>query len=284
MTNADVDRTIAEKQRRAELKTFLRARRSALTPESIGLPRGSRRLTPGLRREEVAVAASVGLSWYTWLEQGRAINISAAALGRVASALRLGLADRAYLFWLAGLPHADPPAFGMELPSAVHATLATYAGPAVVLDPVFELLAANDMADRLFEFGSSVGSFHNNQIWQLFMNSRRRSLYVNHDSDVRHFTALFRLASASLIGNARLQRLVEALHDASPLFRQLWSEQLTSSSAPHTTVLRSEFGLIQVLSLRLPLPSFEGGSVVFLAPADTEASATFVRIARELRC
>ena len=80
---------------RIELKAFLRARRAALTPEAAGLPRGPRRLTPGLRREEVAALAQVGVTWYTWLEQGRAINVSAPALGRIARALSLSSTDEA---------------------------------------------------------------------------------------------------------------------------------------------------------------------------------------------
>ena len=90
-------------RQRTELKAFLRSRRAALAPEAVGLPRGGRRLTPGLRREEVAALAEVGLTWYTWLEQGRAINVSAAALARIARALRLDATDEAYLFSLAGL-------------------------------------------------------------------------------------------------------------------------------------------------------------------------------------
>ena len=94
---------------RTELKAFLRTRRAALTPEAAGLPRGSRRLTPGLRREEVAALAEVGVTWYTWLEQGRAINVSAAALTRIARALSLSPTDEAYLFALMGLSRTDVP-------------------------------------------------------------------------------------------------------------------------------------------------------------------------------
>ena len=60
--------------RRTELGAFLRARRARLTPGDAGLPEGStsgRRRTPGLRREEVAQLSGVGVTWYTWLEQGR---------------------------------------------------------------------------------------------------------------------------------------------------------------------------------------------------------------------
>ena len=63
-------------RRREELASFLKARRARLSPEDVGMPRGARRRTPGLRREEVALLAGVGVTWYTWLEQGREINAS----------------------------------------------------------------------------------------------------------------------------------------------------------------------------------------------------------------
>lgn len=95
--------------RRLELKAFLRARREALRPESTGLSPGPRRRTPGLRREEVASLADVGVTWYTWLEQGREISVSRATLLRIAHALRLTPTDETYLLGLAGLEptHAD---------------------------------------------------------------------------------------------------------------------------------------------------------------------------------
>ena len=54
---------------RRELADFLRTRRARLSPEEVGFPTGSRRRTPGLRREEVAQLAAVSPSLYTWLEQ-----------------------------------------------------------------------------------------------------------------------------------------------------------------------------------------------------------------------
>ncbi|MCL8335699.1 helix-turn-helix domain-containing protein, partial [Klebsiella pneumoniae] len=66
--------------RRKQLGAFLRARRESLDPQRLGLPRVGRRRTPGLRREEVAMLADVGVTWYTWLEQGRELNQSDAAV------------------------------------------------------------------------------------------------------------------------------------------------------------------------------------------------------------
>src|SRR5690242_270584 len=88
-------------RRREELGKFLRVRRGRLTPEDFGMPAGPRRRTPGLRREEVALLAGVGVTWYTWLEQGRQINASTQVLDAVARTLRLDHAERQHLYWLA---------------------------------------------------------------------------------------------------------------------------------------------------------------------------------------
>src|SRR5713101_5124013 len=82
---ATADRAAAgSHSRRAELAAFLRSRRERITPVEAGLPPGLRRRTPGLRREEVAQLAGVGVTWYTWLEQGRPINASVQVLAAVA--------------------------------------------------------------------------------------------------------------------------------------------------------------------------------------------------------
>nr|WP_083933803.1 helix-turn-helix domain-containing protein [Kribbella catacumbae] len=57
--------------RRGELGEFLKARRARVTPEAVGLPPGGRLRTPGLRREELAQLAGVGVTWYTWLAQAQ---------------------------------------------------------------------------------------------------------------------------------------------------------------------------------------------------------------------
>src|SRR5438552_8642983 len=99
-------------QRRAELAAFLRSRRERISPEQAGLVPGTRRRTPGLRREEVAQLAGVGVTWYTWLEQGRQINASTQVLSAVARTLLLDRAEREHLFRLADVPDAASAADG----------------------------------------------------------------------------------------------------------------------------------------------------------------------------
>src|SRR5688500_12248072 len=98
----------ARQRRSSEIREFLRSRRSRLTPEDVGMPASGGRRTPGLRREEVAVLAGVGVSWYTWLEQGREINVSAGVLDAIARVLRLDPAEREHLYLLSGLNPPQP--------------------------------------------------------------------------------------------------------------------------------------------------------------------------------
>jgi transcriptional regulator with XRE-family HTH domain len=90
-----------ELDRHHELAAFLRSRRARVSPEQVGLPRGTRRRTSGLQREEVALLAGVSPEWYTWLEQGRDIHVSVQVLERLASVLRLDANERAHVFLLA---------------------------------------------------------------------------------------------------------------------------------------------------------------------------------------
>ncbi|MFD4458992.1 helix-turn-helix domain-containing protein [Nocardia sp. NPDC058480] len=99
-----VDMRSVRTERRAQLGAFLKSRRAKITPGDVGLPPGSRRRTPGLRREEVAQLSGIGVTWYTWLEQGRPINASVQVLDAVARTLELDHAEKVHLYRLADVP------------------------------------------------------------------------------------------------------------------------------------------------------------------------------------
>lgn len=220
-------------RQRIELKTFLRSRRAALAPEAVGLPRGGRRLTPGLRREEVAALAEVGVTWYTWLEQGRTINVSATALARIARALRLGATDEAYLFSLAGLAHAEPAQGRVELAPTVQGVLDLYQAPAFVLDPVFDVLASNAQAERLYRFDACRGRFGANHLWNAFMNPARRRLYEPClESGLLNLLGIFRVNQAAHADDPRFDALIDALMEASADFPELWRRQHIAALTP----------------------------------------------------
>jgi transcriptional regulator with XRE-family HTH domain len=284
----DVTRMQHSRQR-TELKAFLRARRAALAPETVGLPRGGRRLTPGLRREEVAALAEVGVTWYTWLEQGRAINVSAAALARIARALRLDATDEAYLFSLAGLARAEPVRNHVVLPPTVQGVLDLYQAPAFVLDPAFDVLARNAMAERLYQFGEFHGRFATNHLWNAFMNPARRRLYEPcFEPGMLNLLGIFRVNQAAHPDDPRFEALIEALAEASADFPMLWRRhQVAPLTAWIAHFRHPEFGEVRVHSNRFPLRDADGiasgATAFFFVPEDAATAASFARIARRLQ-
>lgn len=274
-------------RQRIELKTFLRSRRAALVPEAVGLPRGGRRLTPGLRREEVAALAEVGVTWYTWLEQGRTINVSATALARIARALRLGATDEAYLFSLAGLAHAEPTQGRVELAPTVQGVLDLYQAPAFVLDPVFDVLASNALAERLYRFDACRGRFGANHLWNAFMNPARRRLYEPClESGLLNLLGIFRVNQAAHADDPRFDALIDALMEASADFDELWRRQHIAALTPCAVHFRhAEYGEMRALSNRFPLRAADGSAcgatAFFFVPEDAATSASFARMARD---
>src|SRR5215510_11791104 len=141
-----------DQARRAELAQFLRTRRDRIAPQAIGLPGGTRRRTPGLRREELAQLAGVGATWYTWLEQGRAIRVSEQVVESLARTLQLDADERTHLFILArGQLPADPFPLTPTIDPALQLILdAMGIYPTLVFSPRWDVIAWNRAACRAF--------------------------------------------------------------------------------------------------------------------------------------
>ena len=150
MNLTDKNEPLAETPAHA-LGEFIRAHRERLSPQAVGLAGGPRRRTPGLRREEVAQLCGVSPTWYTWIEQGRPVSASADALARIAVALQLSRAERAYLFELAAQRDpAEPDPASQDAPAALLQTVALIGAPAYVLDRQWNALRWNVHASALF--------------------------------------------------------------------------------------------------------------------------------------
>src|SRR5882757_5088113 len=162
--------TVAARQ---ELASFLRSRRERIAPEQVGLPPGRRRRTPGLRREEVAQLASVGVTWYTWLEQGRPINASVQVLDAVARVLNLGPAERWHLYRLADVPGIPTSVDTQPLPGEVPPVLdALEPKPACVYNGKYDLLACNESYAAMFPELATADGRERNALWQIFALNR----------------------------------------------------------------------------------------------------------------
>lgn len=208
------------------LGDFLRARRAALSPADVGqtLSPGARRRTPGLRREEVAVLCCLSTTWYTWIEQGRDIQISAAAAARLAEVLRLNLAERGYLFELAHRrdPIAAVSAVSGAIDPALDALLQSMTVPAYLLDDGWCVQAHNDVAAQLFQpwFDSGEACL----LRFVFLHPVARHFICDWEPRAQRLLAECRADLAQQASHSPLREQVIELQQQSPDFARLWHQ------------------------------------------------------------
>jgi transcriptional regulator with XRE-family HTH domain len=209
---------------REELGQFLRSRRAVVQPETVGLPSGGRRRTPGLRREEVALLAGVSVSWYTWLEQGRSIRASRDVLIAIARTLQLTPTEHAHLLALADRPDlAAAPEPDHAPDPLVRLIEAMAPSPAYVLGPRWEFLAWNRPQARLFPAIDSLPPAERNLLWVVFATAHARELIVDWPDESRRMLTQFRADTDRLHHDAALADLVTRLQRASPEFAEGWA-------------------------------------------------------------
>jgi transcriptional regulator with XRE-family HTH domain len=223
---AKADPTAAQHQERAD---FLRSLRARVTPPTEGRLRGRRR-TPGLRREEVAGAAGISVTWYTWLEQGRDVSVSPEALDRIAKALQLSAAERAYLFDVSGKRDPAAPAHeAMAAPPNLTEAVRAIRTPAYVLDRLWNAAAWNKPAAVLFTGWLSASTADRNLLRYIFCTATAKQLIGDWEDRARRVLAEFRVDYARDIGDAAMQALVNDLRRTSAFFAEVWDEHLVLS-------------------------------------------------------
>jgi transcriptional regulator with XRE-family HTH domain len=253
-------------QRRA-LGEFVRAHRARLTPAALGLPAGARRRTPGLRREEVAQLCGMSATWYTWIEQGRDVAASPAALGRLAQVLQLSPAERAYLFELAGRRDPTRPApAAMDAPPALVASLVAIAQPAYVLDRTVTARAWNDAAARLF-IGWLDGKHDRNLLRYIFTSKAARRLIVDWEERARRVVAEFRADTTLHLDDPAIRALIDDLRAKAPAFKRMWDEQAVVDRAGGVRRFAHQDGLQHYEQLTFTLASRPEFKLVMLVPA-----------------
>ncbi|HWB50021.1 MAG TPA: helix-turn-helix domain-containing protein [Stellaceae bacterium] len=220
--------TSTSHERRRELGDFIRAQRERVAPAAVGLVAARRRRTPGLRREEVAELAGLSTTWYTWIEQGRDVSVSPTALARLARALRLGRAQRHYLFELAGKRDPDPGASDIDaLPAVLTACVAAIAAPAYLLDRSWNARAWNPAAERLFagwlDRPAAAAAGHN-LLRFIFLEPGARLLIRDWEGRARRVVAEFRAHCGAHLDDPGLRHLIDDLRRRSGDFAQMWEQ------------------------------------------------------------
>ncbi|GGQ68099.1 helix-turn-helix transcriptional regulator [Couchioplanes azureus] len=215
--------------RLAELGRFLVARRAETSPDRVGLPVAGRRRTPGLRREEVALLAGVGVSWYTWIEQGRAPNVSGEVLDSIARVLALDDTQRLYMRRLAGLSteHVDSayrPDAGALAPFADN----WLPNPAYIVDRYWTVVTANS---TFRAFWNVAPGEQFNLVEYFFTDPHARMLYPLWEEEARPLVARFRSQVARYPDDPRFAALIGRLSRTSTGFADLWSRQVVADDA-----------------------------------------------------
>jgi transcriptional regulator with XRE-family HTH domain len=207
---------------RGELGDFLRSRRERLTPQAVGLPEGRRRRAAGLRREEVASLAGIGVDWYVRLEQGRAVNPSVTTVEALARALRLSKAEHAHLRAMTRVTGRR--AFQREtVPDPAVRAVEGLNQPAYITGRRWDVLAWNAAADEIFAF-SRIPEADRNSLVNMLTNPHARRLFgPGWAEEAQRMVAQFRATHDLWAGDPAFLDLLEPLQQGCAEFEAWWN-------------------------------------------------------------
>jgi transcriptional regulator with XRE-family HTH domain len=237
------------------------------------MPPGLRRRTPGLRREEVAQLSGVGVTWYTWLEQGRPINASAQVLDAVARTLRLDAPEREHLYHLAEVPYTPAPEAPVQTvgPEIEGILDALDPRPAVVYNARYDILAANCVYRALFYTGRTPADRPLNALWWLFTAPEEDCPLKFRDTELPVMVATLRAAYGLHAGEPVWEEFIRRLSAASGFFARLWASGDVAEPGRRVKVFRhAEVGELRMTSLSLSVNGMPECRIVVYTPDDDE--------------
>jgi transcriptional regulator with XRE-family HTH domain len=270
--------------RRRELGAFLRSRRERIKPEQVGLHSIRRRRTPGLRREEVAQLAGVGVTWYTWLEQGRDINPSAQVLDAIGRTLQLDSHEHSHLFTLAGMATTTIANECLNLCPTVQPLIDQLEPfPAVVVNSRLDLLASNRVYASFFPDLETITIEDRNVLWLSFTHPGWQKVIVDREDVLGRMVAEFRAAMAEHLDEPAWKTLVARLHRASPEFAAVWERHDVQGVESRTKRARHpSAGLLLLDYTNLWIGQQVGIRIVAFTPADERTRRRLERLRESL--
>ncbi|KUN83726.1 XRE family transcriptional regulator [Streptomyces bungoensis] len=265
--------------RRHELAAFLRSRRERIAPEQVGLPRGARRRTPGLRREEVAQLAAVGVTWYTWLEQARDIQVSVQVLDALARTLMLDASERVHLFQLAGATDPTPAASCSGVTDAQRELLRRLEPiPACIQNSRYDILAYNRTYARLLCDLDAIPPEDRNCMLLVHTNSDWRASIVHLEETMRLMAARLRASMAGHLAEPAWKMLVKRLSE-SPEFRENWERyEVVGNRSKTKEFLNPYVGHLSLVHTDLWLSPQSGARMVTYTPRNEETRLRLERL------
>jgi transcriptional regulator with XRE-family HTH domain len=272
--------TVNAAARRSELAEFLRSRRERITPEQAGLPPAPRRRTPGLRREEVALLAGVGVTWYTWLEQGRAINASTQVLDAIARTLKLDTAEHQHLYILAQVPDVTPDSGDLgDLDKTMRPILDAMGHMAMVVNERFDMIATNGRFDAMFPSVLAQDRWHRNTFWCTFTLPECCHPFVNRHETIPPLVASLRGAYARHIGEPYWDGFIKDLIERSPAFAELWSRNDVGSFGQMQRVFyHPAVGVLRYDMTSFGIHGTPGARMQVFVPSDEETRSSEHRL------
>ena len=231
---------------------------------------GSRRRTPGLRREEVALLAGVGVTWYTWLEQGRQINASTQVLDAVASTLRLDRAEREHLYRLAEATPLRTDCAARAVPDAIREIVDSLDPlPASLLNGRHDMLMSNSASEELFWEWHTMPCVHKNTLWCCITEPTARGKFPEYEAHVRYLVARMRSAYSRHIGDPDWEEDIRRLASLSHEFADLWARHEVADPEPRTlTYLHPQAGTLCLAVSELQVPAMPEARIVVYTPQD----------------
>ncbi|WP_040166136.1 helix-turn-helix transcriptional regulator [Microbacterium gorillae] len=260
---------MAKTSDREEFAAYLRSRRERLRPADVGLPDGSRRRVAGLRREEVAQLAGVGLTWYTWLEQARPIAASEQVLAAIARALQLTPDERDHLYALAGL--AIPDREGRSCVRATHLDLLerVLPYPAAIQTARFDVLAYNRTYRFLFNDLDDIPPQHRNCARLMFTDLHWQRAHLDADHARERIVARLRSAYGRHRDEPTWIGFISEMRQLSPGFGEIWDRGDVATEANALKRIRhARVGVLHLSMTSTWLDEGHGTRLVWFTPAD----------------
>lgn len=261
---------------RAQLADFLRTRREALQPEDVGMPRGPRRRTGGMRREEVAALSGMSADYYGRIEQQRGPHPSEQMLAALARGLRLSLDERDHLFRIGGYPSPRRASRTDHIDAGIMRILDRLEDtPALVVSGAGETLRQTLPAVALFGDETAHEGLGRSVVYRWYTDPTTRGIYPEADHDVRgrDFVADLRHAYARDGRESRAAEIVDALTGVSAEFRAVWAEhEVTRKHSKVKRIAHPEVGLLEIHCQTLFDMDQSQGLLVFTATPGSESA------------
>lgn len=252
------------------LGEYLRRRRASVRPDELGLLAGGDRRVPGLRREEVAVVAGVSADYYRRLEQGRERHPSAQVLDALARTLRLDDSERRHLYHLAGIAAPLPDIGTSRVDPALQELVDGWRDPALVYDRACDLLAANPVAELLFDGNGPA----RNLLHHVFLDPRAREVYVDWAEIAMGCAGILRLRCGEAPDDARVRQVLAELLDGSPEFRRWWDHHdVVTTLPPMVRARHPEVGVVTLRKHAFDVRAAPGQTLLVLSTEPGSASA-----------